>query len=90
MSVVVLRILNANENWKGTVTASAEEAMEAVRHNHFDVVLLGSGLDENTESNLKTDLLQLDPNLKIILHYGGGSGLLKAEIETALGDGHKG
>jgi DNA-binding NtrC family response regulator len=83
IAAVMLRVINANPEWNGTL-AAADEAEALVAREPFDVVLLGCGLDAETEAALQQQLIAVRPGLKVVLHYGGGSGLLKAEIETAL------
>jgi hypothetical protein len=45
---------------------------------------LGSGIQEESESNLCAFFVEQNPNIIIVQHYGGGSGLLKSEILLAL------
>jgi DNA-binding NtrC family response regulator len=81
---VVLRLTNANENWEAVGTSTFQEAIDRLPTEKFDLLLIGSGLTEAEEQAL-TDYVQSDiPNMRIIKHYGGGSGLLSAEIYQAL------
>lgn len=77
------RLLNAREEWKGTTTCKDEEALFIVQDVNVDLVLLGNGISPAEEEKLRADLIQLRPALKIIQHYGGGSGLLYGEIMAA-------
>ena len=61
-----------------------EEAKEIFLRKDFSLVLLGSGIQEESESNLCTFFNKQYPNIVIVQHYGGGSGLLKSEILLAL------
>ena len=45
-----------------------------------DIVLLSSGLEEDFEKDIKIFCAGLDKDVKVIDHYGGGSGLLKNEV----------
>lgn len=84
ITVVMNRLLNARPEWKGICVCSDEEAVAICKAQHIDLVLLGNGIDHEAEKALKVSLLELRPGLKIIQHYGGGSGLLYGEIMTAL------
>ncbi len=77
------RLINREGIWKATIALSDDEALSLLHINDFKLVLLCAGLVE--ELLLKENLLQVKPNLPIVKHYGGGSGLLFAEIHQALG-----
>ncbi|UKT62321.1 hypothetical protein [Pedobacter mucosus] len=85
ITIVMNRLLNARPEWKGICVCTDEEAVLICKEQAIDLVLLGNGINQNEESQLKSKLLDLRPGLKIIQHYGGGSGLLYGEIMTALG-----
>ena len=76
------RLINKEGIWKATIALSEDEALANFALKDFKVVLLCAGLGE--ELLLKEKLLSLKPNLPVIKHYGGGSGLLFAEIHQAL------
>jgi hypothetical protein len=48
------------------------------------LVLIGGGVDEESERKLKAEFEKVNAQIKIIRHYGGGSGLLFNEINEAL------
>lgn len=77
----VLRLINQNPLWKGDLALSSETAREMLQSANYDLILLGSGSDE-PEIRLILDELKL--NIPLVLHYGGGSGLLLAEVNQAL------
>jgi hypothetical protein len=81
----LLRLFNNNEQWEGKGTLGDAEAMQLFDTFYFDIVLLSSGIDENCEDSLCAYFRQKKPSIKIIQHYGGGSGLLSNEIMQALG-----
>ena len=78
------RLLNARPEWKGICVCSDEDAISACKAQEIDLVLLGNGINQAEEEALKATLLQIRPQIKILQHYGGGSGLLYGEIMTAL------
>jgi hypothetical protein len=84
ITVVMNRLLNARPEWKGICVCTDDEAIGICQTNKIDLVLLGNGIDAACEKALRARLTGLKPELKIIQHYGGGSGLLYGEIMTAL------
>jgi len=84
ITTVMERLLNARPEWKGICVCTDEEAVALCEKQNFDLVLLGNGISPECEKLLRTKLTALQPGLKIIQHYGGGSGLLYGEIMSAL------
>lgn len=84
ITVVMERLLNARPEWKGICVCTDEEAVALCEKQNFDLVLLGNGINAECEKVLRAKLTALQPGLKIIQHYGGGSGLLYGEIMSAL------
>ena len=80
----VLRLLNGEENWEATGVLTDEEALQKFQAENFDLVLIGGGVDEESEQSLSMKFKQKAPATKIIRHYGGGSGLLFGEILEAM------
>ena len=79
---IVVRLLN--ENWTSIGVSTEEEAIKKMQQVKFDIVLFGCGIEPDEENRLRSYFLENDPDIKIIQHYGGGSGLLKSEILEAL------
>ena len=80
----VVRLINSNENWNGVGVLSDEEAKDIFLKKDFSLVLLGSGIQEESETELCAFFKNQNSNIVIVQHYGGGSGLLKSEILLAL------
>jgi CheY-like chemotaxis protein len=80
----VMRLVNNNPEWTCTGAANEEQALTFFTEHPFDVVLLGSGMDALSEDKLRPAFLKLNPAVKFVQHYGGGSGLLICEIYEAL------
>lgn len=80
----ILRLINKNELWNGIGAANPDEAVEAFTLNKFDLVLLGVGVDDETEQQLLQTFNSFNPDIICIRHFGGGSGLLYSEIQHAL------
>lgn len=83
---IVVRLINSNENWNGVGVMNDDEAKEIFCQKEFSLVLLGSGIQEESEAELCAFFKNKNPNISIVQHYGGGSGLLKSEILLALGN----
>lgn len=74
------RIIENNEGWQAEIQSDESVSYDYIKENQVDIVLLSSGLDEGFESDIKEFCENLDKEVKVIDHYGGGSGLLKNEV----------
>jgi len=82
----ILRLIHKKEGWTATGAASVKEAEELCTTTAVNLVLFGAGVDENEEQQLRNSLPALRPGIAFVQHYGGGSGLLYAEILQTLMD----
>jgi len=80
----VIRLINKNEEWFGEGSTDEENFIEYFQKDKYDLVLLGGGISPESENKIKALFQRLNPDVPIIQHFGGGSGLLKSEIENAL------
>ena len=80
----VLRLIHQNPDWEAKGCLTDEEAMRVFTEHSFDIVLLGGGIKQESENILRQFFVQQKPNIKIVQHFGGGSGLLSNEIQAAL------
>ena len=78
------RLVNNNPKWQATACITDESALAACETQAFDLVLIGSGVDDDEEVRLRQRINALRPGTKIIQHFGGGSGLLATEINMGL------
>src|SRR3984893_12894963 len=81
----IVRLINNNPDWHAIGTATDDEAIAAFDAQPFKLVLLGSGIEMESEDKLRMYFTSKQPGITIVQHYGGGSGLLAAEIYEALG-----
>lgn len=81
----VVRLVNNNPEWECTGAGTDDEAISAFSTQEFKLVLLGGGIEQDSEERLCAAFRALNPGIIIVQHYGGGSGLLTAEIYQALG-----
>lgn len=80
----VERLINKNPEWHAIACLTDEAALEACNKQPFDLVLIGGGIEEAEDIRLREKISERQPGVKIIQHYGGGSGLLATEINMAL------
>ncbi|HEY8780873.1 MAG TPA: hypothetical protein VIM16_04595 [Mucilaginibacter sp.] len=80
----VVRLINNNPDWHATGAVADSEALAAFSRRYFKLVLLGSGIERESEDKLCVAFRVQNPDVIIVEHYGGGSGLLSAEIYQAL------
>jgi hypothetical protein len=79
----VLRLINSQPDWKAEGAITDQEAVEKFNSN-FNLVLIGGGVAESSKKKLKTAFEKINPQIKMIRHYGSGGGLLFNEIEEAV------
>ncbi|WP_264538035.1 hypothetical protein [Flavobacterium sp. N1736] len=77
---ILLRLVNANENWNGVSFSDEKIAQEYFLNNKIDIVLLSSGIEDHIEKEFTSFCLKHHPDVEVIEHFGGGSGLLQSEI----------
>lgn len=76
----ILRLIRTNEHWNAAGAPNVAEAIIMIGKRPFDLILLGSGVNEEDEHLL----YRHSKSARVIRHYGGGSGLLFGEIYQAL------
>jgi alkylation response protein AidB-like acyl-CoA dehydrogenase len=79
----ILRLINKEQSWHASGAQSIAGAKELLTEDTA-LVLLGSGLTEEEEQEMIDHLTIHYKSAKTIRHFGGGSGLLYAEIYQAL------
>ena len=80
----VVRLINNNPEWHATGVVTDDEALATFNRETFKLVLLGSGIEKESEDKLCAAFKIHSPEIIIVQHYGGGSGLLAAEIFEVL------
>ena len=80
----VVRLVNNNPEWNATGAVTDDEALVAFDSLPFKLVLLGSGIEKKSEDGLCETFRAKKHDIIIVQHYGGGSGLLAAEIYQGL------
>jgi DNA-binding NtrC family response regulator len=82
----LLRLINKNSDWSAKGALQDDEAIRLFNEQKIEIVLLSSGIKEECETKLCNHFMNKNPLVKIIQHYGGGSGLLSNEIYEALAE----
>jgi len=72
---VLVRLINQYETAEAVSFAQVDDLLAAT----FDLVLLSSSVSEADEAKIRAQVSQ-----PVIQHYGGGSGLLRAELVPYL------
>lgn len=80
----ILRLINNKPEWQGTAAFSCDEAIQIFRDQPYNMVLIGAGLTTEENDKLCDFFKESNPNTPVVQHYGGGSGLLYAEVFEAL------
>ena len=77
---ILLRLVNANENWNAVSFNDETEAQKYFLNHKIDIVMLSSGIEDHIEKEFTSFCIKNQPEVEVIEHFGGGSGLLKSEI----------
>ena len=80
----IARLIDKEEKWLATIAYTVEETLALCKLKDFSLVLICAGLSKDEENQLSLSLKQLKADLPFVKHYGGGSGLLYAEIYQGL------
>ena len=81
---ILLRLVNANEDWNAVGFNDEKLAQQYFLKNKPDFVLLSSGIEDHIEKQFTNFCLENHPDIEVIEHFGGGSGLLQSEIYDRL------
>ena len=77
---VIERLVNEMDGYSGTVINSTKDLDAYLKRQPFDVLLLGAGFQQEEEVEIRRRASLLRPEMKVVEHYGGGSGLLSSEF----------
>lgn len=83
---VIERLVNEMEGYKGRTIHAISNLDIVLKKQSFDVLLLGAGFQEDEELEIRRKAVLFQPDIKVVEHFGGGSGLLSAEIRTLFED----
>ncbi len=81
----ILRLINSQQDWQAIGALTDDEALNLFSTQPSDIALIGGGVDNKSEQKLAAAFKKMNPAVKIVRHYGGGSGLLFNEILEASG-----
>lgn len=80
----ILRLINNRAEWNGTAAFTVDEAMSIFTEKRCNMVLIGAGLTPAENDELCRSFNLHRPQVPVVQHFGGGSGLLYAEIYEAM------
>ena len=80
----VLKLINNTPDWEAAGALGDETAIELFQQRRFDLVLIGGGVEPESEAKLRAIFRFQSPLIRIVQHFRGGDGGLFAEIRTAL------
>ena len=80
----IARLIDKDGKWEATIALNLNDALECCYAKDFALVLIGAGINEDQENVIKLHLETIQLKIPVIKHYGGGSGLLYAEIYQGL------
>lgn len=80
----VVRLINNNPAWNATPALTDLDAISLFQSRPFTLVLFGGGIEPGFDAMLRKAFIAHNPQITIIQHYGGGSGLLATEINMAI------
>jgi hypothetical protein len=81
---ILLRLVNAYENWHAVGFSDEKLAQDYFLQNSVDFVLLSAAIEDHVEKEFAAFCLKAHPDVEVIEHFGGGSGLLQSEIYDRL------
>ena len=81
---VIVRLLNNMSGYYGIASNSIDEMLDTLRNDKYDILLIGAGFSKEHEDTIRQKAYQIQPDLKVLEHFGGGSGLLLSELEELL------
>jgi hypothetical protein len=82
MTRVVERVLNKMEDYTGLACFELDELKRILPKEQFDILLIGTGFSARDEKLLQEEAVKIQPQIKIVVHFGGGSGLLLSELKS--------
>jgi len=80
----VLRLINNTPDWEAVGALADEKAIELFQQRRFDLVLIGGGVEPESEAKLRAIFTFQNPLIRIVQHFGGGNERMFAEIRAAL------
>ncbi|TKC12149.1 hypothetical protein FA048_00580 [Pedobacter polaris] len=80
----IARLIDRDEKWLATIAISLLDAKAICLQRGFGLILIGAGIENDEVEQLRNYLTENALKIPIVKHYGGGSGLLFAEIYQGL------
>ncbi|WP_410222167.1 hypothetical protein [Pedobacter sp.] len=81
----ITRLIEKNGQFIAETATNIAEAIQTCKQHALCLILIGAGINTTDEEQFMQFLTTHYPNIPVTKHYGGGGGLLYAEIYQALG-----
>ena len=78
----VVRLMDKMEGYQGKAVLTVEALKDCLTKDPHDIVLICSGYENETIATITQQAAAILPDIKVIEHFGGGSGLLLSELES--------
>jgi len=82
---LLIKLVNKYPELFALGTCELEKIPSICQVSPVDILLFSSGLCSAEEKAVSQKVAQFHSNVKTIEHFGGGSGLLRTELNQALG-----
>ncbi|CAM4203337.1 hypothetical protein AQBE111736_05895 [Aquirufa beregesia] len=82
---LLIKLVNKYPELSAQGTCQLEEIPSICLKSPLDILLFSSGLSLDQEKEISQIVAQIHPSVKIVEHFGGGSGLLRTELNQVLG-----
>jgi hypothetical protein len=80
----VLELIDKNTPYTAAGALTDDEAINLFSTEIFNIILLCQGIEPSADKKLRHIFNSGNPGIKIIQHFGGGSGLLYNELRAAI------
>lgn len=81
---LLIKLVNKYPELFALGTCKLEEISSICQISPVDILLISSGLSAEQEEEITKIVCQIHPSVKMVEHFGGGSGLLRTELNQVL------
>ena len=77
----IVRLIDQWEGFTAVASSTVDEMIGCLHAEPYVVLLVGAGFSTEQEKEIREKAKEIRPEIKIIEHFGGGSGLLLSELK---------
>ena len=81
---IILRLIKGYDHFEADLCVDISALENKFEEKQYSIALIGAGFTPEEEGEIKSRISGIDGRVHIVDHYGGGSGLLLAELEEAV------